>query len=301
MRCKMFKKVFATTGNIRLNFYEQLYFCFFSSWRLFICPRYRVMVRPKISMDILHCTYLGYVFHLYSQTCRACFYSLKVKNNYQLYWSAINYPPPSRHWFLNVDKPYVVLAPRLRKVTYSFFMLFLCFQWAHAIVPYTWRFINMSTDITCTQKLWQNVLFHCLTLLPSFLALTWDHSLVKEDKWNVDQTKQKRYANWSFHIAIVLSLYALIAQNRLISSCCIIQRGFPTSLYHFLIISRKKKPWQKHLSRMFGVIVNKPNKNNLISTADDCSKIASLKALIKTLKPVIICGKETVEHFNEMK
>ena len=28
-----------------------------------------------------------------------------------------------------------------------------------------------------------------------FLALTWDHSLVKEDKWNVDQTKQKRYAN----------------------------------------------------------------------------------------------------------
>lgn len=52
---------------------------------------------------------------------------------------------------------------------------------------------------------------------------------------------------------------------------------------------------------MFSVIVNKPNKNNLISTDDDCSKIASLKALIKTLEPVIICGKETVEHFNEMK
>lgn len=52
---------------------------------------------------------------------------------------------------------------------------------------------------------------------------------------------------------------------------------------------------------MFDVIVNKPNKNNLISTADDCSKIASLKALIKTLKPVIICGKETVEQFNKMK
>lgn len=34
---------------------------------------------------------------------------------------------------------------------------------------------------------------------------------------------------------------------------------------------------------MFSVIVNKPNKNNLISTADDCSKIASLKALIKLL------------------
>ena len=28
-----------------------------------------------------------------------------------------------------------------------------------------------------------------------FLVLTWGHSLVKEDKWNVDQTKQKRYAN----------------------------------------------------------------------------------------------------------
>ena len=41
---------------------------------------------------------------------------------------------------------------------------------------------------------------------------------------------------------------------------------------------------------MFSVIVNKPNKNNLISTDDDCSKIASLKALIKTLKPVIICA-----------
>lgn len=85
------------------------------------------------------------------------------------------YPPSSRHWFLNLDKLYVVLALWLRKVTYSFFILFLCFQWAHAIVP-TWIFIKMSTDITCTQKLWPNVLFHCLTVLPLFLALMCDHS-----------------------------------------------------------------------------------------------------------------------------
>lgn len=52
---------------------------------------------------------------------------------------------------------------------------------------------------------------------------------------------------------------------------------------------------------MFSMIVNKANKNNSISTDGDCSKIASLKALIKTLKPVIIFGKETVEHLNEMK
>ena len=201
------------------------------------------MVRPKFPWTF-YIALISVMFFTYTRKLAVRVF-IRWKWNYQLYWPAINYPPPSRHWFLNVDKPYVVLAPRLRKVTYSFFMLFLCFQWAHAIVPYTWRFINMSTDITCTQKLWQNVLFHCLTLLRLFLALTWDHSLVKEDKWNVDQTKQKRYANWSFHIAIVLSLYALIAQNRLISSCCIIQRGFPTSLYHFLIISRKKKTLTK--------------------------------------------------------